>query len=246
VRRGVCGKRGLGRVGWWRGNVWAFHGGDGSELEFADDLGKRGKEGEAVVGAAKGLTGACEVVGEDEGTECVFGEGSLALGAGVEGVGLVEFAGRDGVVGILGTAGFEEGGKEVLVFLEVKSGGGDAFGFDETVTGPLLGTLDGPGEDGREGSGELVSELPHGLVVEGGGKGDDLEILAEGGEFGRELRKNGGGEPEFGLRDESGRREVGGAWDDGVGVEEGGKGGIVAGVEEGGGRGGQEASTDEA
>jgi hypothetical protein len=209
-------------------------------------MGKGGTEGKAVVGAAKGLTGACEVVGQDEGTEFVFGEGSLALGAGVEGVGLVKFTGRDGVIGILGTAGFEERGKEVLVFLEVKSGGGDAFGFDETVAGPLLGTLDGPGEDGGKGFGELIGKFPHGTAAEGGSKGDNFEKLAEGGEFGRELREDGGGEPEFGLREERSEGEVGGARDDGVGVEERGKGGIVTRFEERGERGSQEASTDEA
>jgi hypothetical protein len=247
VRRGVCGK--MGRrwaLGDWKEGFRTFQGGGGGRLEGGDELGKGETEGEAVVGATGGLTSAGEVVGEDKGAEFVFGERGLALGTGVEGISLIEFTGRDGVVGMLGAAGFEEEGKEVLVFLEGEGGGGDASGFDEFVAGPLLSTLDGPGEEGGEGSGELVGELAHGAAAEGGGKGDDFERVAERGEFGRKLREDGSGEPEFGLGNEGGRGEGRRTRGDGVGVEEGGKGGVVAGVQEGGGGGSQEASADEA
>jgi hypothetical protein len=87
-------------------------------------------EREAVVEAALGGAGAMEgEAGLEEATEGGGGEITVAVGAGPEVIGLVEFVGTDETGRVEGAGTLQKRGEIVFEVAERSVGGGDLVGF---------------------------------------------------------------------------------------------------------------------
>jgi hypothetical protein len=155
-----------------------------------------------MIEAARRVTGAYQAGGEGMGTETGSRDGTFAGGTGPGDISLVEGVCGDRGVRVFGGTGLdEEEGEWVLVLVEGDSGQLDTERLDGRSFGvPEVEALNGPVEDGGQGSLKLGSELGGFVASKYEGDGDGLEVLAQGGEVGWELGEFGCGKPENSMR----------------------------------------------